>query len=69
MVLAKKWTMFILYVELIIFSYIGFLIWKIAPVSTYEVISKTFSIAFAAGGIGASLFGIRMLYYHSFTHG
>ncbi len=63
---TKEGTMGILFVYLILFSLIGLLTWQLSfsTLSQHELF-QTFSYSFAAGGIGASLYSIRMLYYHS----
>ena len=63
---TKEETMGILFVYLILFSLIGLLAWQLSfsSLNRHELI-QIFCYSFAAGGIGASLYSIRMLYYHS----
>ncbi len=60
--LSKTWTMGILLLYLILFLFLGFL--TFLGLFIPELL-KAFSYSFVAGGIGATLYSIRMLYYHS----
>ncbi len=62
---TKKETIFILFVDLILFSLIGLLTWQLSfSILSQHELFQTLSYSFAAGGIGASLYSTRMLYYH-----
>ena len=57
--------MCILWIWLILFSVIGLSTCLFGNLYQYGGLFKTLILSFSAGGIGASLYSIRMLYYHS----
>ncbi len=72
-VISKQWTMYMLWVYLFSFSLLGLLTWllSISPslgqmdFLNQHLLVQAFSYSFAAGGIGASMYSIRMLHYQS----
>lgn len=62
---SQKGTMCILWIWLILFSLMGLFtfVWD----NLYQPLAlfKTLILSFSAGGVGASLYSMRMLYYHS----
>lgn len=62
---SQKGIMCILWIWLILFSVIGLSTCLWDSLYQHRELFKTLILSFSAGGIGASLYSIRMLYYHS----